>query len=125
MKPIRFALAVLAGTLACGVPLWPLSYREVEFFENPHPLLWLALGASAGILSTFLLRPSRALPVLAVTLGFVAAVYGRVQVETAKDPTSHNLWPFEVVIAGGFGLVAGTIGVAIARRFERRPGPPA
>jgi hypothetical protein len=26
-------------------------------------------------------------------------VVGRVVIDTAADPTSHNLWPFEVVLA--------------------------
>ena len=49
-------------------------------------------------------------PVVAVTAGFVPAVLGRVQVETGRDPTSHNLWPLEVIIAGEIGLAAPVIG---------------
>jgi Ni/Fe-hydrogenase subunit HybB-like protein len=42
----------------------------------------------------------------------------RIVVDTTKDPTSHNLWPFEVVMfsAGAFAV----IGVlSVARRFLR------
>ena len=45
-----------------------------------------------------------------------AAVLARVAVETTLDPTSHNLWPFELVIAGfvggfcaGLGMLGGLV----------------
>jgi len=69
------------------------------------------------------LRPGVVLPAFSVAAGFVLAVLGRVLVETSADPTSHNLWPFEVVIAGGIGLIGGLAGALIARltqRFRRR-----
>jgi len=47
------------------------------------------------------------------------AVMARVALEVAADPTSHNLWPFEVVIAGFFGLLSGAIGVVLARSAQR------
>jgi len=122
--PLRIALAVLAGLLACGLPLWPLAYSEVEFLEKPNPGVWLMLGAGAGVLAGYLIRPNWLVPGLSVALGYVLAVYGRVHLETAKDPTSHNLWPFEIVIAGGFGLFAGFVGVAIARALQRLAGGP-
>jgi hypothetical protein len=37
-----------------------------------------------------------------VVLGFVIL---RIVVDTARDPTSHNLWPFEIVMFSGLALV--------------------
>jgi hypothetical protein len=45
----------------------------------------------------------------------MAFVAGRIVLDTARDPTSHNLWPFEIVIAGGAGL-AFLAALAVARR---------
>lgn len=48
----------------------------------------------------------RAVPAVPmVKIGFVAL---RIIVDVADDPTSHNLWPFEIVIAGlaSFGVTA-------------------
>jgi hypothetical protein len=39
-----------------------------------------------------------------------AAVMARVIYDGASDPTSHNLWPFEIILASGPGLVAGLAG---------------
>ena len=80
------------------------------------------LSALAGLLAGYLLRERLRTPVAAVTGGFVLAVLGRVSVETARDPTSHNLWPFEVIIASGVGVLAAMIGVGIARVLQWATG---
>jgi uncharacterized membrane protein YfcA len=116
---LRLATAVLAGLLACGLPLWPVPYQQVSMPGKPAASVWLLLGALAGLLAGYILRQRMRGPVLAVTGGFVLAVLGRVLIETVRDPTSHNLWPFEVIIAGGIGLVAAFIGVGVARLLQR------
>lgn len=42
----------------------------------------------------------------AVPAAVVLFVVLRIVVETTRDPTSHNLWPFEVVMFSGVALVA-------------------
>ncbi|MGH7681747.1 MAG: hypothetical protein ACRENN_07135 [Candidatus Eiseniibacteriota bacterium] len=111
----RIGAAVAAGILACGIPLWPIPYHQVNMLANPSATVWLLGGAVAGVIARILLRPSMAVPTLSVGAGFVLAVMGRVLIETSVDPTSHNLWPFEVVIAGGVGLAGGLVGVLLAR----------
>ncbi len=110
--------------LACGIPLWPVTYADLNFLQRPAFVTWLVLGVLAAVIASLLL-PRRVLaPVGAVTFGFVLAVLARVVVEVTLDPTSHNLWPFEVVIAGGVGLLAAVIGVAGTRLAEQmRSGP--
>jgi hypothetical protein len=54
-------------------------------------------------------RVAAAVP--AVMIGFVIA---RIVVGTAGDPTSHNLWPFEILQVAVLGLVV--IGVLVAAR---------
>ena len=47
---------------------------------------------------------------------YMAFVILRIAVGTALDPTSHNLWPFEILIAGALSAIAiGALG--LARRF--------
>jgi hypothetical protein len=36
----------------------------------------------------------------------MAFVIGRIVVDTALDPTSHNLWPFEILMWGGASTIA-------------------
>ena len=37
----------------------------------------------------------------------------RVVAETSRDPTSHNLWPLEILIALAVGVVCSLIGTAL------------
>jgi hypothetical protein len=47
---------------------------------------------------------------------FVVFVILRIVVDTARDPTSHNLWPTEVVVSSGVALAA--VGaLKLARRY--------
>jgi hypothetical protein len=48
--------------------------------------------------------------VVVVGAAVPVAVIVRVVVDTLRDPTSHNLWPFEVIIAVGVGLLASASG---------------
>lgn len=113
-RPLRIGLTVVAGMLACGLPLWPILSTP----GNPMPV-WLALGSLAGVLGGYLLRPGFATAVWAVVGGFVLVILARVGWETGADPTSHNLWPFEVVMAAFFGLISAATGVGLARGIQR------
>jgi hypothetical protein len=76
-----FGLFLLAFTLvSIGVPLWNAARWQG---------LWRILAA---------------LPALVVIVVIV-----RIIVDTSRDPTSHNLWPFEIFMWGGIGL--GVVGV--------------
>ena len=109
-----------AGLLLTGIPFWRLPYNA-DYFADPFILGgFVALAVVAAILVG-----SRAATVgqaLKVTVAaFPAAVAIRVIVETAKDPTDHNLWPFELIIAAIVSLAAvlpGLLVGAIVRRLR-------
>ena len=54
-----------------------------------------------------------------------AAVMARVVVDTARDSTSHNLWPLEILIALAVGLACSLVGTALGSlllmRSSKRP----
>ena len=56
----------------------------------------------------------------------VRAVAIRVAVDVARDASTHNLWPFELMIALALGLGAALAGTALGSllllRSSRRPG---
>ena len=116
---LRRAAVVFAAFLACGLLLWPIPYSQVSLPGNPSSTLLLLLGGAVGFVAAWLIRPGFAAPWMTVPMGYALAVIARVVVETSSDPTSHNLWPFEVVILGGIGLAAGLIGVTLARLVQR------
>jgi hypothetical protein len=48
-----------------------------------------------------------------------AAVFARVVFDGLRDPTSHNLWPFELAIAFGVALPGALVGAALAALWLR------
>jgi hypothetical protein len=51
-----------------------------------------------------------------VPFAVMAFVVGRIVVDTSRDPTSHNLWPLEIVYSGAAGLALIAV-LALVRRF--------
>lgn len=110
----RFAPAlVFIGTmLAVGVPygLVPLQQSSLpRDVWGPGLLVGALLAAAACAFART--RPWAA--GLAVAAAVPAAVMARVVHDTLRDPTTHNLWPFELVLAAGPGILAG-LGGALA-----------
>jgi hypothetical protein len=107
-----------------GSVYWTQSYSDLDIGSIGLPLYLLACVPVA------VLRATRTAPYLMASLalptGLVVAVMGRIAVDVAGDPTSHNLWPLEIVIAGVVGLfwgfLAGGLGELILRlRDSRKP----
>ena len=112
----KAALVLASSFVACataiGVPYFALTYSQVSLPTSLYGwglLLVLVLATvvrisgSAGFLSVSAV----------MALVAPAVVMARVAVDTAQDPTSHNLWPFELVIAGFVGVVVAVSGAAV------------
>jgi hypothetical protein len=138
-QPVQFRWGDAASSAAAGSPQWvgdltsaadarereraaqrasePVRASDAALFSGF--MLTILAVAVAGIgLPIWSLRKWRngwriaaALPLIAV-----AFVVLRIIVDTARDPTSHNLWPFEIVMVSALSLV--TIAVLkVLRRF--------
>src|SRR5690554_3183396 len=106
------SLAFLGAFLAVGVPYWQMPYGEVTL---PNAV-WgppLVLVCVLAVLSRWLSGTGLWATALVVGASVPAAVLARVVYDTAFDPTSHNLWPFELVLAAGPGLLAGILGALV------------
>ncbi|MCF2514876.1 hypothetical protein LVY65_07335 [Sphingomonas sp. G124] len=120
-KNLWLTLGFVAGLLLTGVPYWRLPYNA-DFFSDPLVLAgFVGLGAVTAMLAASgIARLSRIFWIMLAA--FPAAVAIRVVVETAQDPTDHNLWPFELILAALFSLVAivpGLLVGALVRRLGR------
>jgi hypothetical protein len=109
------------ATLACvvlGLRYWTASYRELQLPSSlirPELALVVAL---AGWLQ--FVQPRRWLGNLAIlALAPVATVVVRIAVDVARDPTSHNLFPFELALAGFVGVLAAGLGVGLGMLASR------
>lgn len=116
---IAFAVAIVA----VGVPYWMIPYRQLSL-PDALPAPGLLIGSvSALLLCLYRVAPFRRVAgVMAATVPLV--VMARVLVGGVRDPTSHNLWPFEVAIAMLVGLVsvlpAVVAGHVLQRVLKRR-----
>lgn len=114
------ALGFAAGLFLTGIPFWRLPYNA-NFFADPFVLAgFVALGLVTALLAASgVARLSEVFWIMMAA--FPLAVMIRVAIETSKDPTDHNLWPFELVFAAIVSVLAvgPALGLgALLRRFK-------
>jgi len=117
--PFAFVLSFLA----VGIPYWYIPYSKVSL---PNTLMRPALLVVP--LVALLIRAYGAASfwsaVNIVGASVPAAIFARVIIEVAKDPTSHNLWPFEVIIALFVGFpcaLAGALAGSLVAKLISKP----
>lgn len=87
-----------------GIPFWDIPYSQVSVPNSLVAPRLISLVALTVILTVFEVASLRRILVV-MSLCLPVVVYARVEVETGRDPTSHNLWPFEVVFALFLGVI--------------------
>lgn len=123
-SPAWLLIAFAIAFIGVGFRYWQLAYSQVSLPDTLYgpglaAVFVVALMVRAFGLARFWLGW------LLIAAAVPAAVMARIAFETASDPTSHNLWPFEVVIAAGVGLFAALggalLGSLLLLRSSRRP----
>jgi len=116
-----FVGTAAAAFLAAGIPWWLAPYNRFTFASPLAIVGFLAfVGVAAGAAGWSRLGPVGA--TFAAGGAVPGAVMARVVVDGLRDPTSHNLWPFEIVFAAVFGFavafLAGLFGRLLRRMLE-------
>ena len=116
---------ITVALFAVGVPYWLIPYSKLNL-----PDAVLGAGLLVVIVAAALARMYSGRPLWRVVavIGSVVptVVLARVVVDWLHDSTSHNLWPFEVVIAvfvGGTAALAGSLLGSLVRLLSRRKAP--
>jgi hypothetical protein len=108
------------GFLVVGVPYWRIPYNKA----TAAAMVGGAILIGAVALIARVLIDARFLRVVLVLAAAIpVTVMARVVVDTTRDPTAHNLWPFELVIAFLVGLTGTVPGTLIGSVFRRMLGP--
>lgn len=122
MKRWWLPLAFAVSFFAVGVFLWPVPYADVELPTTLICPALLVIGVAA-LLARLGGTAGFFLTTLVVGASAPAAILARVMVETSRDPTSHNLWPLEIIIGGvlglgcaGIGALPGTVLARVSRK---------
>jgi hypothetical protein len=107
-----------AGLIAIGASYWRIPYSQLNLPDallGPSLFVVVAAAAMSRAIGSASFRKSVAIVGAAIPV----AVMLRVVVDGAIDPTTHNLWPFELVIAsllGGACSAAGALmGLLVAK----------
>ena len=105
-------LGFAAAFFAVGVPYWRVPYGKLNLPDAVLGAGLLVVVAAAALARVDSGR--RFLRVVAVVGSSVpAVVMVRVVFDGLRDSTSHNLWPFELVIAAFVGGVAACAGALL------------
>jgi hypothetical protein len=117
-RTLWLAWGFAAGLVLTGIPFWRLPYNADFSGDLPVQLGMVGLAAvTAALAASGVAGLGRTFWVMLAA--FPAAVAIRVAVEVAQDPTDHNLWPFELVIAAIFSLIAFVPGLLVGALVRR------
>lgn len=112
---------LLSGTaLLAGLTYWQIPYADVNFFASSFLLTWGIMALLGGFLGVLFLRKSVFQAVQLVVTGFLIAVILRIIVDGISDPTSHNLFPFELIITFAIATPPALVGSWIANFLIRK-----
>jgi hypothetical protein len=121
LRPLPLASAFVGTFFLVGIPYWTIPIQQLSL---PDDLSMASLATSAvfaAIACTIGRQPAWAAG-LAIAAGVLAVVMARVLVDVLGDSSSHNLWPFEIVLALGYALPAGCAGAGLCWLAKRIRG---
>lgn len=104
--------AFVISFFAVGFPYWQIPYAKVSLPSTLYGMGLVVVGVLAAAARA--VGKARFLAViLAIGAAVPAPILARIAVDTAKDPTSHNLWPFEFIIAAVIGVLSSSTGALV------------
>lgn len=111
-------LAFVGSFLAVGIPYWGIPYSNLSL-PSALPDAGLVVVALLAALARIVSASRFWRTSLVVGAAVPAAVLARVVGDGILDPTSHNLWPFEIALASGPGFLAAAVGALIGGVLAR------
>lgn len=122
-RTLLLAIALSFG--AAGAIYWPLASGRIDLTSQSFISKWAIPALICGFVGSFYLLKQQTLKVIIATLaGMEIAVFANVVFELLQDPSSHNLWPFEIMITGAtalpFLILASILGSIISKMLGNR-----
>ncbi len=117
----RLVTTFIISMLAVGAYWWPPSYSEIQII----PSWWVFAIIAVLVAAMFAVGDLKHSMMIggATAGGAIAAIVIRIVIDVVGDPTSHNLWPFELALAGIFivpsALLGAAVGMVARRVFSR------
>jgi hypothetical protein len=119
---ISTSTIVLLAGLTCGILAFGLTPYNVMHLAGIH-IYWILAGTVlvSAVWTSFRMRMPAGHIILYLCAGVVTGLAGRIVFDLLRDPTTHNLFPFELVAATLITVMAAVTGVFLAgvvRRFR-------
>ncbi len=122
-KDRQSILIIGLGFFVAGIFHWTIPYSEMNMFSQPFILKWSISAILIGAAGVSVLRKTALKASLLTTLGFNLAVMFRVIYDTTFiDSTSHNLWPFEIIIVTMIIFPVSLLGAVLTHLIIRSLG---
>jgi hypothetical protein len=115
------AFGFIVSALAVGVPYFLIPYRELNLPSALYGSELCVLVATAA-LTLGCGATSFWKGVATIGASVPAIILLRVAVETAADPTSHNLWPFEIIIGSIVSALCAFAGALVGSIISKLRG---
>jgi hypothetical protein len=114
---LKITVLIIALIAACIVR-FTVSAEDIE--GSGHSKTWLGVSFLTGILGGIIYRDNFFIPGLIVTTGFFTAVLLRIVYDLFLiDPTSHNLFPIELVIWSIMAFIPAVAGAFLSNMTFR------
>jgi hypothetical protein len=104
--------AFVISFFAVGVPYWQIPYAKVSLPTTLYDTGLVVVGLLAAA-ARALGKARLMAAILAAGAAVPAPILTRIAVDTARDPTSHNLWPFEFIIGAVIGVLCSSAGALV------------
>jgi hypothetical protein len=111
-------LVLAAQAIVCFV-IWR-SVQNAHLTKGIEVAWFLAAIAAGFILTAFSDARKRAI-LGGVIAAALAANIANISIDVARDPTSHNLFPFELAMTAVINLIGVAIGVGAGWPFRPKP----
>ena len=99
MKRKIVILIILVGIIAGGFSYWFNPYNEMRFL-GIHIYKLMSSGAFLGsLIMTLILNEKPWKIALLITAGIIIGIMCRIVFDGINDSSTHNLFPFEIIIA--------------------------
>ena len=114
---IKFAMFIVA-TIIAAIIRFSATSEILE--ESAHNKIWVGVSFITGFAASFIWRKNFVAPGLIVTAGFTVAVALRIFFDLVFiDPTSHNLFPIELIMWGLMSLIPAMAGAFLSNMILR------
>lgn len=119
----RMKLYITIIGIVCGaLSYWFNPYNEMYLGKINIYYLMLSLAFFANIILGFVYKKQFLKVPIYFCIGFIISVLGRIFFDISKDPSTHNLFPFEIIFVMIIIVPTSIIGSYLIHLINKKRG---